>query len=82
MKMLKLKWFTLVSIFILYLAPPLYASGQELPFEKPDATITMDFQDARLKDILKIFSIQSGLSFIAAEDIEDKLMSLYLDKVS
>ncbi|RJO64094.1 MAG: hypothetical protein C4540_05915, partial [Candidatus Omnitrophota bacterium] len=82
MKIVKSKWLIAVSIFILYLAPPLYASGQELPFEKPDATITMDFQDARLKDILKIFSIQSGLSFIAAEDIEDKLMSLYLDKVS
>ncbi|MDD5566211.1 MAG: secretin N-terminal domain-containing protein [Candidatus Omnitrophica bacterium] len=82
MKTAKPMWIIAASFFILYLAPPLYASGQELPFEKPDATITMDFQDARLKDILKIFSIQSGLSFIAAEDIEDKLMSLYLDRVS
>lgn len=76
------KLFTVVLVFMLYLAHPAYVQSQELPFDKPDTTITMDFQDARLKDILKIFSIQSGLSFIASEDIEDKVMSLYLDKVS
>ena len=44
--------------------------------------ISMDFKDANLKDILKAFSIQSGLNFIASQDIEDKTVTLYLDKVS
>ncbi len=44
--------------------------------------ISMDFQDAELKDVLKIFSQQSGLNFIADEKIIGKKVTLYLDKVS
>ncbi|MFH1201948.1 MAG: secretin N-terminal domain-containing protein [Candidatus Omnitrophota bacterium] len=44
--------------------------------------ISMDFQDANLKDVLKIFSQQSGLNFIASEAIMDRKLTLYLDKVS
>ena len=44
--------------------------------------ISMDFQDADLKDILKIFSQQAGLNFIASEKIKDRKITLYLDKVS
>jgi type IV pilus secretin PilQ/predicted competence protein len=42
----------------------------------------MDFKDASLKDVLKIFSQQSGLNFIASQEIEDRKVTLYLDKVS
>jgi type II secretory pathway component GspD/PulD (secretin) len=42
----------------------------------------MDFQDAALKDLLKIFSIQAGLNFIASEAVQDRKITLYLDKVS
>lgn len=52
------------------------AKTEELP-----ATISMDFKDANLKDILKIFSQQSGLNFIAGEDIAEKKVTLYLDTV-
>lgn len=45
-------------------------------------TISMDFQDANMKDVLKIFSQQSGLNFIAGERIKDSKITLYLDKVS
>ena len=45
-------------------------------------TISMDFKDANLKDILKIFSQQSGLNFIASERIKDRKVTLYLDNVS
>ncbi|OQX54126.1 MAG: hypothetical protein B5M48_01515, partial [Candidatus Omnitrophica bacterium 4484_213] len=45
-------------------------------------TISMDFQDADMKDVLKIFSQQSGLNFIAGEKIKDSKITLYLDKVS
>lgn len=53
-----------------------------LPFAATEpVTISMDFQDARLKDILKVFSIQSGLNFIASEAVQDRNITLYLDKV-
>lgn len=45
-------------------------------------TISMDFKDANLKDILKIFSQQSGLNFIASEDIAERKVTLYLEGVS
>ncbi|MCX5704407.1 MAG: secretin and TonB N-terminal domain-containing protein, partial [Candidatus Omnitrophica bacterium] len=50
-------------------------------FLDSDKTISMDFQEASLKDILKIFSIQSGLNFIASEAVEERKVTLYLDKV-
>ena len=47
-----------------------------------DTVISMDFKDASLKDILKIFSIQSGINFICSQEIKDRTVTLYLDKVS
>lgn len=44
--------------------------------------ISMDFQDAPLKQILKIFSQQAGMNFVAAETIQDKKVTLFLEKVS
>lgn len=43
--------------------------------------ISMDFRDANLKSILKIFSEQSGLNFIASQAVQDRTMTLYLDNV-
>jgi len=43
--------------------------------------VSMDFRDASLKDVLKIFSEQSGLNFIASETIEDRTVTLFLDEV-
>ena len=43
--------------------------------------ISMDFKDAELKDVLKIFSEQSGLNFVAAENVAGKSLTLYLDDV-
>ena len=39
-------------------------------------SISMDFKDAQLADVLKIFSQQSGLNFIAASDISGKKINL------
>ncbi|MCA9406915.1 MAG: hypothetical protein KC684_10280, partial [Candidatus Omnitrophica bacterium] len=48
----------------------------------PEAkTISMDFKDANLNDVLKIFSQQSGMNFIAATSVADKQINLYLEKV-
>lgn len=44
--------------------------------------ISMDFQEAALKDVLKIFSQQAGLNFVAAEEIENKKVTLYLDGIT
>jgi len=44
--------------------------------------VSMDFQEADLKDVLKIFSQQSGLNFVADEKINSKKVTLYIDKVS
>lgn len=71
-----------VFVFIAFfcLGSPLLSAEQELAFPDPETTISMDFQDAGLKDVLKIFSIQSGLNFIASEGVQDRKLTLYLDK--
>lgn len=61
--------------------PPRISAEEELPFPNPEATISMDFKDASLKDLLKIFSIQSGLNFIANQSLQNRTITLYLDKV-
>lgn len=53
----------------------------ELLLPESEITISLDFKDASLKDILKVFSIQSGLNFIASEVVQDRTITLYLDNV-
>jgi len=50
-------------------------------YEEPQKTISMDFKNASLSDVLKIFSQQSGLNFIASAEISNKKINLYLDNV-
>lgn len=45
-------------------------------------SISMDFQEAALKDILKVFSQQSGMNFVASKNIEGRRITLYLDGVT
>ncbi len=54
------------------------------PFIYPEYSkkISMDFQDALLVNVLKIFSRQSDLNLITSEDIADKRVTVYLDNVS
>ena len=75
-----LKWFVFI-MFLLQHLPPLCAAISDLSFPDPDTTISMDFQDASLKSILKILSIQSGLNFIATEAVQERKITLFLDKV-
>lgn len=53
----------------------LYPSAQEAK------TISMDFKDAQLNDVLKILSQQSDMNFIASQEVSGKTLSIYLDKV-
>lgn len=43
--------------------------------------ISMDFENASLKDILKVFSQLSRLNFVASADIETKKATVYFDNV-
>ncbi|MBU1998309.1 MAG: secretin N-terminal domain-containing protein [Candidatus Omnitrophota bacterium] len=56
--------------------------GLDNSFFDASKKISMDFQLADLNDILKIFSIQSGMNFIASESVRERKISLYLDQVS
>ena len=44
-------------------------------------SIFIDVKDASLMNVLKIISQQSGLSFIASQDVADKKISVYLNKI-
>lgn len=56
--------------------------GNVLPqLPQTDTRISMDFRDASLKDILKIFSQQAGINFIPSEDVQDKKITLFLENV-
>ncbi len=77
----------IVFIFTLFIVCPAITaegeredlfSGQEM---NPDNLISMDFQDASLRTILKVFSQQSGLNFVASQNIADQTVTIYFDNV-
>lgn len=76
-------WIVSMMAFFLIGFPQIKTKAQEeeIPFYNPEVKISIDFQDASLKDILKVFSIQSGLNFIASEGVKDRTVTLFLDKV-
>jgi type IV pilus assembly protein PilQ len=59
----------------------LFLSVSDIPAQEAK-NISMDFQQAALKDVLKVFSQQSGMNFIANENIENKTVTLYMDNVT
>jgi type IV pilus assembly protein PilQ len=65
------------ALVILYMA----VIPGDIPAQEP-RNISMDFQQAALKDVLKVFSQQAGLNFVATENIENKQITLYLDNVT
>jgi type IV pilus assembly protein PilQ len=77
----------IILIFFLVLLSGLFFSQTPAQSESENElfsspVISMDFQDANLKDVLKVFSQQAGLNFIASEKVKDRKVTLYLDKVS
>ena len=74
-------------MFAIFISAP-YVSGAENTYAvAKDSTlgknnlISMDFQDANLKTVLKIFSQQSGLNFIASQNIQERTVTVYFDNV-
>lgn len=78
----KFKLCVFIFIASLCLLPFQISAQEESIVSDAQRTISMDFQDASLKDVLKLFSIQSGMNFIASEAVQDRKLTLYLDKVS
>ena len=72
-----------IPVFVLLLLSLVYASeiSKGLVYPEYSKVISMDFQNANLKDILKIFSKQSGLNFIASESVQERKVTVYLDQV-
>ncbi len=77
-------------MLMVMLMPPLNAAGQsEYTIEEDTAQVhdtlqglvSLDFKDADLKDVLKVFSQQSGLNFVAAKSTEEKKITLYMEQV-
>ena len=62
-----------------------WSNDMEDRFINPDfdtsKSIFIDVKDASLVNVLKIISQQSGLSFIANQDVADKKITLYLNKI-
>jgi type IV pilus assembly protein PilQ len=67
--------------FAAQVAPDFDFYSNELIAKESYRKISMDFRDASMKDILKIFSEQSGLNFIASDKVKDRTVTLYLDQV-
>ena len=82
--MKKILTITVSLLFLFLFCSKLGAAEPALPITAAGGTepmISLDFQDASLKDILKIFSMQAGLNFIASEGVQDRKITLYLDSV-
>lgn len=75
------KLFVFISVLLLSTCLPTSNAQETLPFYDSEVTISLDLQNANLKDVLKIFSVQSGLNFISSESVQDRAITLYLDKV-
>ena len=58
-----------------------YTNLEDVFGDKVNVRITMDLQDASLRDVLKMLSVQSGLNFVASEAVSDRKITLYLDNV-
>jgi len=73
----------IITIFMFLFWSGGYAADDTkgLIYPEYSKVISMDFQNANLKDVLKIFSKQSGLNFIAAEGVQDRKVTVYLDNV-
>ena len=52
------------------------------PGQDETVRVSMEFQNVSIKEILKAFSLQTGLNIIAGGDVGDETMTLYLEDVT
>jgi len=82
MKIIRL--FTAI-IFTIFISVP-YGFGAQGAYTKGGSSggeklIQLDLRDAKLMDVLKIFSQQSGLNFIASQNVQQRTLTVYFDNV-
>jgi len=73
--------FVFIFYFLLYFFITHLDAESAVLLQNSEPNISLDFQDAGLKDALKVFSMQSGLNFIASEGVQERKITLYLDNV-
>lgn len=56
--------------------------GVDLKLDTASDNISMSFDGALLKDVLLLFSQQSGMNFVASQDVESKKVTVYFEDVS
>ena len=77
----------LCALLLVSLACPALADGIEEKFfnlghsDAGSRKVSMDFKDAALMDVLKIFSKQSGMNFIAAQDVAARKVTLFMENI-
>ena len=54
----------------------------ENPAADKKGTVSLDFENADLKNVLKAFSMQTGINFISSDIIENKKITVFLSNVS
>ena len=62
----------------LVFSPPVH--GQS-PAEKGSGTVSLDMTEAYLEDALKLLSKQAGVNLVASEEVRNKKVTIYLDRV-
>jgi len=71
-------------VFAIFVSVPLSFAADVYPKDTSPGKgnlISMDFQDINLKTVLKVFSQQSGMNFIASQNVQDRTVTIYFDNV-
>lgn len=80
-----MKKYLLVSLlFILCFFPEVFSQSGfhgSMLISSCKEEVSLELEDAKLVDVLKIISQQTKLNFIAAESVRERKLSLYLEKV-
>lgn len=59
-----------------------WSEPAEMDDEGPVQRISMNFRDAALRDVIKAFSAETGLNLITTNDVEEQLLTLYIEDVT
>jgi len=71
-----------LSFFLIIFAHSAWgALADELLMQDQWKKISLDLEDASLLSVLKVFSQQSGMNFIASQDVAGRTVTLYLENV-
>jgi len=79
-------WMAIIlSLMLTGIVPRGGISASEIlngPIPNADDKVSMDFEGADLKNVLKAFSMQTGINFIASDVVENKKVTVFLSGVS